>query len=162
MTQSDSIHIFPVKFFHLLCRLFLRKELPPLNLGSTRAERGVYGEALAASYCQHELGYREIVRNWRCKQGEIDLIFRDGEVLVFIEVRARSAEALVSGFHSVNSRKKAILRRACQNYLSQLQNPPKHFRFDIMDVALSKDGKGDVRHYTNIPLFSKHYSPRNR
>jgi putative endonuclease len=125
---------------------------------STRAERGVFGEDLAADYCRRELGYKLIVRNWRYKRDEVDLICRDGDVLVFVEVRARAEDALVSGFYSVDRHKKAVLQRAYKNYLKQLHNPPKHFRFDIIDVAISKEGSGEVRHYANVSLFSKHYT----
>jgi len=149
-----------VNIFHHICERLFRKRLGSLQPGSTRAERGSYGEALAADHCRWELGYRVIARNWRCKRDELDLICRDGEVLVFIEVRARSAEALVPGFYSVDRHKKAVLRRACGRYLKQLQNPPKYFRFDIVDVAICKDGRGEVRHYANVPLFHKHYSAR--
>lgn len=131
---------------------------PCLPEESTRAQRGQFGEDLAAAYCQRELGYRIITRNWSFRRDEIDLICQDGEVLVFIEVRARSANALVSGYHSVDRRKKKILRRACSNYLRRLKDPPGHFRFDIVDVSICEDGKGDVKHYSNIPLFNKHFS----
>ena len=129
--------------------------------GSTRAERGTFGEDLAADHCRRVLGYRVIVRNWRFKRDELDLICKDGEVLVFIEVRARALDALISGFYSVNRHKKDILRRGCGRYLKQLQNPPKHFRFDIIDVSISKEGGGEVRHYTNVPLFHKHFQPKS-
>jgi len=82
----------------------------------------------------------------------------DGEVLVFIEVRSRAKEALVSGYASVNAHKKKVLQRACKSYLKQLQNPPKHFRFDIIDVSLDEGTRGEVRHYANVPLFHKHYT----
>lgn len=125
---------------------------------STRAQRGKFGEDLAAEYCRRELGYRIIVRNWRCQRDEIDLICQDGEVLVFVEVRARSEDALVSGYHSVNRPKKKILRRVCGHYLRRLKDPPRHFRFDIIDVSICEEGTGEVRHYSNIPLFNKHFS----
>lgn len=131
------------------------KKLPE---NSTRAERGVFGENLAADYCKRELNYAIIVRNWRYKRDEVDLICRDGEILVFIEVRARADDALVSGYHSVGKHKKEVLQRAYKNYLKQLQNPPKHFRFDIIDVAISNSGTAEVRHYANIPLFNKHFT----
>ncbi len=141
---------------HLLERIFgYSKKLPA---ESTRAERGQFGENLAADYCKRKLGYKVIVRNWRHKRDEVDLICRDGAVLVFIEVRARSENALVSGYHSVGKHKKEVLQRAYKNYLKQLQNPPKHFRFDIIDVAISNSGSGAVRHYTNVSLFNKHYT----
>lgn len=137
---------------------FLGIRAPYLPEESTRSERGRFGEDLAADHCRRELGYRVIVRNWSFQRDEIDLICRDGEVLVFIEVRARSEDALVSGYHSVDRHKKKKLRRVCSRYLRQLKEPPKHFRFDIIDVSICKDGTGDVRHYSNVSLFNKHFS----
>ena len=143
-----------VNFFHRICECFRGVRDP----GDTRADRGVFGENLAADYCRNELGYRLIVRNWSHKKGEIDLICQDGEVLVFIEVRARAKDALVSGFHSVSRRKKEILHRTCKSYLRQLKNPPKHFRFDIVDISICNTGQSKVRHYANVPIFHKHFS----
>ena len=125
--------------------------------GSTRAERGKFGENLAADYCRYKLGYRLLVRNWSHKRGEIDLICQDGDVLVFIEVRARAKGALVSGFYSVGRRKKEILRRTCKSYLRQLKKPPKHFRFDILDISICNTKQSEVHHYENVPLFHKHF-----
>ena len=79
-------------------------------------------------------------------------------MLVFIEVRARSEDALVSGYHSIDRRKKKILRRVCSRYLQRLKEPPKHFRFDIIDVSICKEGNGVVRQYSNVLLFNKHFS----
>lgn len=147
-----------MKFFQHIRERFTGspKNLP---VGAGRAERGRYGEDLAAEYCRRQLSYRVIARNWRHKQDELDLVCRDGGVLVFIEVRARDASALVSGYHSVTSKKKKALQRAAKNYLKQLQNPPKHFRFDVIDIALTEGQPGDLHHYANVPLFSKHYHP---
>lgn len=144
-----------MSFIHRLAEIFYRrpKRVPP---GSTRAERGQFGEDLAADYCKHRLGYRVIARNWRWKRYELDLICLDGEVLVFLEVRARAADALVSGVHSVSASKKKALLRGCKAYINQLQNPPKHIRFDIVDVAITHEGEGTVRHYANAALFPKH------
>lgn len=152
----------PVNLFHRICERILPKRERILDSDSSRAERGRFGEDLAADFCRLELGYREIARNWRHKRDELDLICRDGEVLVFIEVRARNAAALVSGFHSVDAKKKAVLLRACKAYIKQLPKPPKHFRFDVIDVVLHPDGRGEPRHYKNVSLFNKHYSAEGR
>ena len=149
---------FPVKLINQIRTYFFGIRERRLPEESMRAQRGRFGEDLAAEYCRHELGYRIVARNWAYRRDEIDLICQDGAVLVFIEVRARSEDALVSGYHSVNRHKKKILRRACSRYLKQLNNPPKHFRFDIVDVSICKEGQGEVRHYSNIPLFNKHFS----
>ena len=82
----------------------------------------------------------------------------DAGVLVFVEVRARAANALVGGYHSIDAHKKQVLQRGSKAYINQLQNPPKHVRFDVIEVSLPDDGEGDVRHYGNVPLFSKHYT----
>ena len=69
---------------------------------------GEHGERLAAEFLQHQ-GYAVVARNWRDPQDrrdELDLICRDGEVLVFVEVKTRAATALVAGFFAVDSRKK--------------------------------------------------------
>lgn len=142
-------------------RSLLAPKLRPLGAEPTRAEKGRYGEALAARFCRYELGYRIIARNWRFRHDEIDLICRDREVLVFIEVRTRAEGARIPGAQSVDSHKKAKLRRACRNYLYSLRDAAPHFRFDIIDIALSKKGAGKIRHFTNIPLFSKHFSIPN-
>ena len=104
------------------------------------------------------LGFKVIARNWRHKRDELDLICLDAGVLVFVEVRARAASALVGGYHSIDTHKKRVLQRGSKAYINQLQNPPKHVRFDVIDVSLSDEGEGDVRHYGNVPLFSKHYT----
>ena len=66
-----------------------------LASNSTRAERGQYGEDLAADYCKRTLGFQVIARNWRHKRDELDIVCLDAGVLVFVEVRARAADALV-------------------------------------------------------------------
>ena len=129
-----------------------------LASNSTRAERGQYGEDLAAAYCKHTLGFQVIARNWCYKRDELDIVCVDAGVLVFVEVRARAANALVGGYHSIDAHKKQVLQRGSKAYINQLQNPPKHVRFDVIEVSLSDDGEGDVRHYGNVPLFSKHYT----
>jgi putative endonuclease len=126
---------------------------------SLQATRGQLGEDLAADYCQRRLGMRIITRNWRCKRGELDIIAMDGPVLVFIEVRARDEDALVSGYHSIRAHKKKVLLRACKTYLYQLQNAPKHVRFDVVDISLSSIGEDRIHHYSNVPLFTKYYTP---
>ena len=151
-----------VNLFHQIREKFFNKALVVPGPDSSRAERGQYGENLAARYCRKTLGYRQIARNWRYKRDEVDLICRDGEVLVFIEVRARSGSALVSGFDSVDAKKKQALLRVCKAYLKQLSQPPKHLRFDVIGIVLRDNEPGEVRHYPNIALFSKHYSASRR
>lgn len=145
------------RLFHFFWRFVAGSpaRLPP---GADKAERGRFGEDLAAAHCRR-LGYRVVRRNWRRGRDEIDLVCRDGPELVFIEVRARAEEALVPGYFSVDWRKKKVLRRACSAYLWTLRCPPAHFRFDIVEVSISMDGSGTIRHHANVPLFHKHFAP---
>ncbi len=122
--------------------------------------RGAEGERLAAEFLAGREGYEIVVRNWRNpgeRREEIDLVCRDGEVLVFVEVKARSAGALVPGFFAVDRRKKRALRRAIHAYLTQLRARPLTFRFDVAEVILGGNTPPQVLHFQNVPLFPKGY-----
>jgi len=135
----------------------LLRHLPLLSPVST----GERGENLAAVYLKKK-GYRVVARNWRNprdRRDELDLICTDGEVLVFVEVKARDAGALVSGYHAVDTRKKKVVRRTAVAYLRRLRTRPHTYRFDIVEVEMGAGGKGEVRHFENIDLFPKHFRP---
>jgi putative endonuclease len=135
---------------------------------------GEKGEQLAAAWLQRERGFSVVARNWRNPQDrreEIDLVCRDRDVMVFVEVKARAAGALVPGYHAVDERKKRVLRRAIETYLARLREKPLTFRFDVVEVALpsavasrkanpAKDAPlpaPEILHFENVPLFSKHF-----
>lgn len=148
---------------HLLRRI--------LRLDERVADAGGYGEQVAAGWLRRERRFEIVARNWRSprdRREEIDLVCRDGAVLVFVEVKARAAGALVSGYHAVDARKKRVLRRAISTYLRRLHEKPTTFRFDIVEVNLAANPAGttataplppEVRHFENVPLFSKHFRP---
>jgi putative endonuclease len=132
---------------------------------------GAAGERVAAEFLQRERGFVVVVRNWRSlrdRRDELDLVCRDGEVLVFVEVKTRAAQALVPGYDAINARKKKALRRACATYLRALGAArPRTFRFDVVEVATHLGGaKSDrvgggppeVRHFENVPLFPKNFA----
>jgi putative endonuclease len=135
-----------------------------------RPDSGERGERLAADWLRRHRGFRIVARNWRSpsdRRDEIDLVARDGEVLVFVEVKARAAGALVSGYHAVDRRKKRVVRRVVAAYLAGLRVRPDTVRFDIVEVALPPSGgcaEGiarvpEVRHFAGIPLFPRHWRP---
>lgn len=125
--------------------------------------RGETGEQLAADFLRRERGFRVIARNWRSprdRRAEIDLVCRDGDVLVFVEVKTRMPDALVPGYFAVKRRKKRSVLRACKAYLARLRARPRTFRFDIVEVALPAtpgSAPAEVTHFENVPLFPKHY-----
>ena len=127
---------------------------------TARAEAGARGEQAAADYLTSREGFAIVTRNWRSprdRRDEIDLVCRDGEVLVFVEVKARAEGAQVSGFQAVDERKRRVLRRAVHAYLGALAKPPLTFRFDVAEVTLSPRLPPQVMHYANVPLFPKGY-----
>jgi putative endonuclease len=133
-----------------------------LGLGPAAADSGARGEAVAAAFLRREHGFELVAHNWRNprdRREEIDLVARDGAVLVFVEVKTRAVGARVSGYHAVNARKKSVLRRAATAYLRTLVAPPDTFRFDIVEVAFPAGAEPEVWHYANVPLFPKQFRP---
>ena len=124
-------------------------------------EVGAMGECASAEHLRREKGFAILRRNWRHGRDEIDLICRDGEVLVFVEVKTRAAHALVGGYHAVNLRKRRALLRASRAYLSQLAEKPRTFRFDVVEVEHVGGRRTALRHFENGPLFAKGYRPGN-
>jgi putative endonuclease len=78
-------------------------------------------------------GLVTVVRNWRCRGGELDLVMRDGATLVFVEVRARTRGNFASAAESVGPRKQARLVHAAEAYLQTLSELPP-CRFDVVTV----------------------------
>lgn len=132
--------------------------LSPRHSTSTTGERG---ERIAADFLQRQ-GYAVVARNWRDpldRRDELDLVCLDGEILVFIEVKTRTAAALVPGYFAVDKRKKKVVRRAATAYLRSLSPQPHTFRFDVIEVMVPVKGAAEIRHFENIALFSKHFRP---
>ncbi|WP_225919221.1 YraN family protein [Actomonas aquatica] len=120
--------------------------------------RGEAGERRAEVFLVKERGMKLVARNWRNprdRREEIDLVMRDGEVLVFVEVKARSDLARVPGLYAIDKRKRAVLRRAIRAYLWHLREEPHTHRFDVVELACP-DGEdmtaATVRHFENVRL----------
>ncbi len=118
---------------------------------------GASGERAAAAHLRREKGFTILRRNWRHDRDEIDLVCRDGEALVFVEVKTRAAHSLVGGYFAVNKRKKKALLRASRAYVAQLVEKPRTVRFDIVEVEHVAGEQTALRHFENVPLFSKPY-----
>jgi putative endonuclease len=126
----------------------------------TNRARGLAGERAAEKFLRRELGFRVVARNWRSprdRRDEIDLVCRDEDVLVFVEVKARAAGALVGGYDAIDARKKTALRRAISAYLRALapRARPTTARFDVVEVEHGGGAEPEVRHFENVPLFER-------
>ena len=95
-----------------------------------RAERGRAGEDAAAALLEAH-GYRIVGRNVRLPGGEIDIIARDGDTVVFVEVKARANATYGSAVGAVGTRKRATLRAVASDWL-QVAAPRARARFDVV------------------------------
>lgn len=94
---------------------------------------GQTAEAHAERYLESQ-GLKRLARNWRCRFGEIDLIMRDGDTLVFVEVRMRSHADFGGAAASVDAAKQRKLLAAAKLYLSALPEMPP-CRFDVVALG---------------------------
>ncbi|MCC5807069.1 MAG: YraN family protein [Opitutales bacterium] len=124
----------------------------------TEAQRlGDEGESRALEALRNR-GLRLLARNWRADRGELDLIMREGGIVVFVEVRTHHGSP-VKAYASVGRKKRRVLRRTAKAYLRQLRDRPRTVRFDIVAVDLDTPGRDGVHHFREIPLFGKHFVP---
>src|SRR5437762_9052467 len=122
--------------------LFVKKVLP-LHL-----QRGNLSERAAKKHLR-KLGLKFLTANFRSTRGEIDLIFRDHDCLVFVEVKTRSSEDWVRPAAAVNARKRRLLSQCGLDYLKLLKRPQVKIRFDIVEVLLADGLVREVRHLPN-------------
>jgi len=114
----------------------------------THLRRGELGERAARRHLQ-KLGLKFLAANFRADDGEIDLVFKDSQCLVFVEVKTRSSEEWVRPAAAVNQEKRRLVARAARAYLKQIHNPPVKVRFDIVEVLLAEDQVREIRHWPN-------------
>ena len=104
---------------------------------------GKEGEDLAVSFCRKK-GYKVLEKNYRTTFGEIDIIAKDGDGLVFIEVKTRTDNSFGYPFEAVNSRKREKIRRVALCFMKKYrQEVPA--RFDVLSIII-QEGKKRVEH----------------
>jgi putative endonuclease len=89
-------------------------------------------------------------RNWRCEAGEIDLVLRDGRVLVVCEVKTRSSTAFGSPLAGVTERKAARLRRLAARWLAEHPVHPDEVRIDLVGVLVPRTGGPTLEHVPGV------------
>lgn len=96
---------------------------------------GTEYETLAAKYLEQQ-GYKIIEKNFRCRQGEIDLIAREGPYLVFIEVKYRKNASMGTAIEAVNTKKQNVIRKVASYYLvSNHLSQQTPCRFDVIGIT---------------------------
>lgn len=114
------------------------KPLLPLHLW-----RGNKAEKTAEKYLLSQ-GLRALSRNYRCRAGEIDLLMRDAETLVFVEVRYRSNPAFGTAAESITAHKIQRIRRTAEHFLQAHRKLAYLYaRFDVVAIS-GRSGKQDI------------------
>lgn len=105
-------------------------------------ETGEKWERYAAGFLEKH-GYHILEQNYRCRQGEIDIIARKGKLLIFAEVKYRGGNAMGSPEEAVNLKKQRKISRCALDYMTRRRISDIPVRFDVLAIS----GAGEIRHY---------------
>ena len=122
---------------------------PPPAATARHLALGAYGERLAARHLA-DRGLVVLDRNWRCDAGEIDLVLRDGPVLVVCEVKTRTSDACGTPHEAVTPDKLARLRRLAARWMAEHDVHPEDVRLDLVAVLRPRRGASLVDHVRGI------------
>jgi putative endonuclease len=123
----------------------------PLHL-----QYGRLGERAAKRYLQKR-ALKFLTANFRSHRGELDLVFRDGDCLVFVEVKTRSSEEWGRPASAIDHDKRRALTNAALDYLRLLGNPRVKTRFDVVEVLLADGAVREIRHLPNSLTMTRPY-----
>jgi putative endonuclease len=112
---------------------------------STRTELGALGEDLAVTHLVDE-GLIVLDRNWRCREGELDVVARDRDALVFCEVKTRRGLGYGYPVEAVTPAKQRRLRVLAHRWLASHDQHAPEVRFDVVGVLLRPDGVATITH----------------
>jgi putative endonuclease len=124
---------------------------------SGHLRRGARGEKVACRFLKRN-GYKVLYRNFKGRTGgEIDIVCRDADTLVFVEVKTRSGENFGRPIEAVDREKRKRISRGALAWLRMLDNPDVLFRFDVVEVIVTDDAKPRVELIKNAFPLSKPY-----
>jgi putative endonuclease len=110
---------------------------------------GAYGEALAARHLEGE-GMVVLERNWRCEAGEIDLVLRDGDVLVVCEVKTRSSLRYGTPHEAVGEIKVSRLRQLATRWVRERGLAVRDIRIDVVAIVRPRRGASTIEHVRGV------------
>ena len=105
-----------------------------------RRDTGILGEKLAGDFLKKR-GYHILETNYRCPEGEIDIVAKRKDSLVFVEVRTKTSTEFGSPEESITPAKKERMRTAALYYRQAHGNLPMTWRIDVVAVELTQKGK---------------------
>lgn len=112
-------------------------------------ELGRLGERLAAEHLG-AAGFAILDRNWRCRLGELDIVARDGDETVFVEVKTRSGSGYGHPFDAIGAAKLTRLRRLAIAWCEALEHPAGRIRIDAVAVLVPGDGEVVIEHLRGV------------
>jgi putative endonuclease len=126
-------------------RLFRKSSSVPNPEDASRQEKGKAGERAAARHLKSN-GLKILVERYRCRLGEVDLVAREGDTLVFVEVKARRSADHGDPSQAVTPEKQRHISRVALDYLRRLHHPDIPVRFDVVEVILKNDEPSACHH----------------
>ena len=119
--------------------------------------RGAMGEKLACRFLRRQ-GYKILYRNFRGRTGgEIDIVCRDGDTLVFVEVKTSSSEDFGRPFEAVHRDQQKRISRGALAWLRMLDNPDILFRFDVVEVVMREGEEARIELVRNAFSLAEPY-----
>ena len=135
----------PDKTQHTSCG---NQDIGKVTVHQDRQGLGRRGEQLAARQLEAK-GFQIVTRNWRCESGELDLVARDGECLVMVEVRTRRGQSMGSPEESITAAKQARLALLGQAYVQE-NDWSGAWRIDVVAIQMDRSGRVlRMAHYEN-------------
>ncbi|MCZ6538652.1 MAG: YraN family protein [Chloroflexi bacterium] len=101
---------------------------------------GRAGESAARAHVSRELGYEIVATNYQTRAGEIDIVARDDDWIVFVEVKTRTNRAFGTGNEQVSAKKSLRLQAAAQSYLAEHDLENSDWRIDLISVKMDRSG----------------------
>jgi putative endonuclease len=117
---------------------------------AVRAALGAYGETLAARLLTRERGMVLLDRNWRCPEGELDLVLRDGDVLVACEVKTRRGAGSGSPHQAIDPVRLERLHRLVWRWAEAHGIRPEQVRVDLVAVLRPRRGPAVLEHVEGL------------
>lgn len=109
---------------------------------------GVEGEKLAVNFLKQN-NYDVLNVNYRCRYGEIDIVARQGNILIFVEVKTRSSLKFGMGREAVNYNKQKKIRKAAMSFINEKRIYFSEIRFDVIDILIKKPRFFEITHIKN-------------
>lgn len=116
---------------------------------NARQAVGRHGETVVARALE-EQGWEVLDRNWRCARGELDIVARDGDAAVAVEVKTRRSTVAGSALEAVTPDKVARLRRLLATWLAEQDSHFAHARVDVVAVTLPAAGAARIEHLRGV------------